>query len=39
LGNPKERDHMKDLGVDGRIILKYVFKKGWGRGFDWFDLG
>jgi hypothetical protein len=24
-GNPKERDHLKDLGVDERI-LKWIFK-------------
>jgi hypothetical protein len=27
LGDVKEIDHLKDLGVDGRAILKWVFKK------------
>jgi hypothetical protein len=27
LGNPRERDHLKDLVIDGRIILKWIFKK------------
>ena len=30
VGNLKERDLFEDIGVDGRIILKWVFKK-WGR--------
>jgi hypothetical protein len=27
LRNPRERDYFKDLGVDGRVILKYIFNK------------
>jgi hypothetical protein len=26
-GDLRERDHLKDLDVDGRIILKLIFKK------------
>ena len=36
-GNMKERDHLEDLGIDGTIILKYIFKK-WDEVMDWFDL-
>jgi hypothetical protein len=28
---PKEEGHVKDPGVDGRIIFKWVFEK-WDRG-------
>jgi hypothetical protein len=31
VGKPEERDHLENLGVDGRIILKWIFKK-WDRG-------
>jgi len=27
-GDLRERDHLKDVDVDGRIIIKQIFKKG-----------
>ena len=33
-GNMRERDHLEDKGLDGRIILKWNFR----RGVDWIDL-
>jgi hypothetical protein len=38
LGNPKERDHLEDLGVNGRVIVEYIFKKLFDRGVEWIDL-
>ena len=38
LGNLKERDHLENLGTDGRIILKWILKKYDGRtqtGYVW----
>jgi hypothetical protein len=37
LGDLKEGDHLGDLGVDGRIPLKWIFKK-WDGGMDWIEL-
>ena len=36
-GNPRERDHFEDPGVDGSIILRWIFNK-WDGGRDWIDL-
>jgi len=27
LGNLRERDHLEDLGIDGRIIILWIFRK------------
>jgi len=35
LGNPRERDRLEDPGLDGRIILRWVFRK-WD--VDWIEL-
>jgi hypothetical protein len=35
-GNLSETHHLKDLGIDGSIILKWIFKC-WGA-MDWIDL-
>ena len=40
LGNLRERDHLEDRGVDGRITLILIFRK-WdgGHGMDWSGSG
>ena len=37
LGNLREREQLEDPGVDGRIILRRIFRKLDG-GMDWIDL-
>jgi len=37
VGKLRKRDHLEDLGIGGRIILKWIFKK-WDGGMDWIDL-
>ena len=38
LGKLREREHLKDLDVDGVIILKWIVKKYVIREVDWIDL-
>jgi hypothetical protein len=35
VGNLREGDHLKDPGVDGRIILKWIFERLNGGAIDW----
>jgi hypothetical protein len=37
VGKPDGRNHLEDPGVDGRIILKWIFKK-WDGGMEWIDM-
>ena len=42
LRNLKERDHLGDQGVDGRIILRWIFRKldvGSWTGSSWLRIG
>jgi hypothetical protein len=37
-GNLRERDHLEDPGIDGRIILRWILRKWNGGGMDRIDL-
>jgi hypothetical protein len=41
-GNLKERDHLGDPGIDGRIIFRWIFRKwdvGVWTGLSWLRIG
>ena len=38
LGNLRESDHLVDPGVDGRIILRWIFRKWDLGGMEWIEL-
>jgi hypothetical protein len=38
VGNPEGKDHLKDTGLDGRIILKGNLKGTQWRAVNWIDL-
>jgi len=37
-GNLRKRDHLGDPDVDGRIILRRIFRKWDVRGRDWIEM-
>ena len=42
VGKPEGREHLGDTGVDGRIILRWIFRKwdvGVRTGLSWFRIG
>jgi len=37
-GNLWERDHLEDTGVDGRLLLRWNFRKWRYGGVDWIEM-
>lgn len=37
-GNVRERDHLEDLSVDGKIICEWIFKEQDWVGMNWTDV-
>jgi hypothetical protein len=38
MGKPKEKDHLKDRGVDGRMGLEWILGRLAGGGVEWIHL-
>jgi hypothetical protein len=38
VGKPELQNHLKYPGIDGRIILRWIFRKWHGGGKDWIEL-
>ena len=42
VGNKRETDHLEEPGIDGSIILRWIFRKCFGRawtGSSWLRIG
>jgi hypothetical protein len=41
VGRPDGKNHLRDLGIDGRILLKWIFRKwnGAWTGLSWLRIG
>ena len=37
-GNLREREHLGDLGIDGRLMLRWISRKWDVGGMDWIEL-
>jgi len=37
VGKPEGKNHLEDPGVDGRIIIKWIFRT-WAGGIGWINL-